>query len=245
MTATKGIDPKALFEAGAHFGRSKSRRHPTAGKYLFGTKNKSDLFDVEETAKRLEVALEKVAAIVGTGKQVLFVGGKHEVISVVRQAAEKAGAPFVAGRWIGGTLTNFKQIRRRIDRMEKLMQERERGERDKYTKLERLMLDREIEELENRFGGLTEMRELPGALFAVDAGHEHIAISEARQMKVPVIALLSSDCDFSVADFPIPGNDSSLKSVRLIVNAVADNYVQNKKASSPKEPGKESAHVEE
>ena len=232
MAATQQIDPKALFDVGAHYGRSKSRRHPTAAPFIFGTKDKNDVFDLEESAKRLEKALEAIATIAESGKQVLFVGGKEEVVAVVKNAAERAGAPFVAGRWIGGTLTNFKQIRRRIDRMEKLVTEREKGERTKYTKLERLMLDREIEELEGRFGGLTEMRELPGALFVVDTAHEQIAVDEAKQMGVPVVALLSSDCDFASVTHPIPGNDSSLKSVRYVVQLAADAYAAHKKAAT-------------
>lgn len=235
MATVKTIDPKTLFEAGAHFGRSKSRRHPTAGKFVFSSKDNNDIFDVEVTTQHIEKALEKIAAIAESGKQVLFVGGKPEVSQIVLQAAQRASAPVVSGRWIGGTLTNFKQIRRRIDRMEKLMQERDRGEREKYTKLERLMLDREIAELEHRFGGLAEMRDLPGALFVVDSGYEHIAVSEARQMGIPVVALMSSDCDFSAVDVPIPGNDSSLKSVRIIVQAVSDTYEAHKKSAPQKQ----------
>ncbi len=229
-------DTQTLFEAGVHFGRSKSRRHPTASPFIFGTKQKSDLFDLEVTTTKFNAALAKVAEVAASGKQLLFVGGKNEVQNILKTAAQKAGAPFVAGRWIGGTLTNFKQIRRRIDRMEKLTTERDRGERTKYTKLERLMLDREIEELEGRFGGLTDMRELPGALFVIDGGHEFIAVEEARQMKIPVIGLLSSDCDFSAVAFPIPGNDSTLKSVRHVAQLVSDAYLGNKRAPMPKAP---------
>ncbi len=229
-------DTQTLFEAGVHFGRSKSRRHPTASPFIFGTKQKSDLFDLEVTTTKFNAALAKVAEVAASGKQLLFVGGTNEVQNILKTAAQKAGAPFVAGRWIGGTLTNFKQIRRRIDRMEKLTTERDRGERTKYTKLERLMLDREIEELEGRFGGLTDMRELPGALFVIDGGHEFIAVEEARQMKIPVIGLLSSDCDFSAVAFPIPGNDSTLKSVRHVAQLVSDAYLGNKRAPMPKAP---------
>jgi len=120
--------------------------------------------------------------------------------------------------------------------MEQLTTERERGERDKYTKLERLMLDREIEELEGRFGGLADMRELPAAMFVVDSGHEQAAVAEAKQLRIPVIALLSSDCDFGSVNFPIPGNDSSAKTVHLIVQAVAHAFAENKKAVSSESP---------
>lgn len=234
MSKQVSADTKALYDAGVHFGRSKSRRHPTASPFIFVTKQKSDIFNLEQTTEKLNAALEKIAAVAASGKQVLFVGGKTEVQSVVKSAAQSAGAPFVAGRWIGGTLTNFKQIRRRIDRMEKLVQERERGDRSKYTKLERLMLDREIEELEGRFGGLADMRELPGALFVVDGGYESIAVEEARQMNIPVVALSSSDCDLAAVTHPIPGNDSTLKSVRHITQLVADAYQENKRSVTEK-----------
>jgi small subunit ribosomal protein S2 len=241
MTAAITVDPKALHDVGAHFGYSKTRRHPTASKFVFTTKEKTDMFDLEVSAKALEKALEKVAAIAAAGKQVLFVGGKQEVIVTLKNAAERAAAPFVAGRWIGGTLTNFKQIRKRIDRMEKLKSERERGERDKYTKLERLMLDREIAELEFRFGGLADMRDLPGALFVIDPSHESIAVEEAIHMNIPVIALMSSDCNFSKVQFPIPANDSTTKSVRFIAGLVAESYSSNKRApqAAPRVQGEE------
>lgn len=236
MAKTAQIDPKTLFEVGAHFGRSKSRRHPSAAPFVFGTKDTNDIFDLEETSKRLEAALLEVQRVASLGKQLLLVGGKNEVATIIKGAAERIGTPFVAGRWIGGTLTNFKQVRRRIDRLEKLVSERDRGERTKYTKLERLMLDREIEELEFRFGGLIEMREIPGALFVVDSSYEEIAVREAAQLGVPVIGLASSDCDFSLVTFPIPGNDASVKSVRYITQLIADTYSAHKKeaAAAPK-----------
>lgn len=237
MAQTQSIDPKTLFDAGVHMGRVRSRRHPSAEKFIFTTKDKSDIFDMEETAKMLEKALEKVKAVAASGAQVLFVGGKTEIANALKQAAQKAGVPFVAGRWIGGTLTNFKQIRKRIDRMEKLINERERGERDKYTKLERLMFDREIDELQFRFGGLVEMRDLPSALFVIDSEYQKIAVNEARQLHIPVIALMSSDCDFSSADFPIPANTSSVKSIRLLLQMVTDAVITGR-ASSAKTPVK-------
>ena len=190
MAATM-TDIQTLFDAGAHFGYSRARRHPSASRYLFGTKDRTDIFDLEETQKRLEAACEFVSSSTGSGKQTLFVGGKNEVTEIIRAAAEKAGMPYVAGRWIGGTLTNFKNIRKRIDRLEKLMQEREAGELEKYTKKERLLIDREIDKLLSRFGGLVSMKDLPGALFIVDTRHEKTAVNEANQLGIPVIGIAS------------------------------------------------------
>lgn len=223
-----------LYDAGAHIGFSRTRRHPTAAPFLFSTKDRTDIFNLEETAQRLAKATEFVSNLAQAGRTLLFVGGKHEAVTVVRDAAERAGQPYVAGRWIGGTLTNFKNIRKRIDRLEKLMAQRESGELEKYTKKERLLLDREIDELLGRFGGIVSLKDLPGALFVVDSRHESIAVKEANQMRVPVIALSSSDCDFSLAKFPIPANDTSVKALKLIVDEISAAYSRGKKAPATK-----------
>jgi len=226
-------DIETLFQAGTHFGFSRTRRHPSATPYLFGTKDRTDIFDLEETERRLAKAREFVASVAQSGKHVLFVGGKHEALSIIKEAAEKIGAPYVAGRWIGGTLTNFKNIRKRIDRLQKLIQERESGELEKYTKRERLLIDREIEELLGRFGGLVKMADLPGGLFVVDSRHEDTAVKEASQLGIPVVGLASSDCDFSLIKYPIPGNDTSIRSIRVIVDEVANAYAEGKRAPAP------------
>ncbi len=229
-------DIQTLFEAGAHFGFPRARRHPTAAPFLFGTKDRSDIFDLEETQRRMDTASAFVAGLATAGKQILFVGGKHEAISVVKEVAERIGTPYVAGRWIGGTLTNFKNIRKRIERLQKLMQERETGELEKYTKRERLMIDREIDELMGRFGGLVTMADLPAALFVVDSRHEDTAVKEANQLGIPVVGLSSSDCDFSLVQYPIPANDTSIRSIRLAVEAVAAAYEEGKRAPKPEKP---------
>ncbi|MCE9541435.1 30S ribosomal protein S2 [Candidatus Kaiserbacteria bacterium] len=223
-------DIKTLFEAGAHFGYPRARRHPTASPFLFGTKDRTDIFDLELTEKRLEAARAFVSSVVATGRQVVFVGGKHEAISIVKELAEKTGSPYVAGRWIGGTLTNFKNIRKRIERLQKLMADRESGELEKYTKRERLMIDREIEELLGRFGGLVNMSDLPGALYIVDTRHEETAVKEANQLKIPVVGLSSSDCDFAMVQYPIPANDTSVRSIRLISEGIANAVNEGKRA---------------
>jgi small subunit ribosomal protein S2 len=223
-------DIKTLFEAGAHFGFPRARRHPTAAPYIFSTKDRTDIFDLELTEQRLETAKAFVASLAGTGRQILFVGGKNEAISVVRSLAEQVGMPFVAGRWIGGTLTNFKNIRKRLERLERLTKERESGELEKYTKRERLMIDREIDELTARFGGLISMSDLPGALFVVDSRHEDTAVKEANQLGIPVVGLASSDCDFSLVQYPIPANDTSVRSIRLFAEEVAAAVSEGKRA---------------
>ena len=224
-------DIKVLFEAGAHFGYPRARRHPTAAPYLYGTKDSTDIFDLEGTQARLDAARAFVSSV-ASGKQVLFVGGKNEVADIVKAAAERAGAPYAAGRWIGGTLTNFKNIRKRIELLLKLQQERETGALDKYTKHERLLIDRKIDELLRHFGGLTNMSELPGALFVVDTRHENTAVLEANQLGIPVIGLSSSDCDFSLVQYAIPANDTSVRSVRLVCDALSEAYLEGKRVAA-------------
>jgi small subunit ribosomal protein S2 len=229
-------DIQTLFNAGAHFGYSRTRRHPSAEPFIFGTTDRTDIFDLEETQRRLDGASGFLASLAQAGKQVLFVGGKNEVVSIVREAAVRVGLPYVAGRWIGGTLTNFKNIRKRIDRLDKLTSERESGALEKYTKKERLLIDREITELLARFGGLVSMADLPGALFIIDTRHEKTAVAEANQLGIPVVGLASSDCDFSLIQYPIPANDTSIGSVKLIVDAVALAYEAGKKTFPAQPP---------
>jgi len=223
---------QTLQDAGVHMGYARSRRHPSATPFIYGTKDRADVFDLEETARRLERAREFLAECARSGGAVLFVGGKSEVAAHLKATAEAIGAPYVAGRWIGGTLTNFKNIRKRVERLEKLLGERERGELGKYTKRERLLIDREIDELERRFGGIVSLTDLPRALFVIDTRHESTAVREANQLGIPVIALASTDCDFSQVQYPIPGNDTSVKSVKHVLERVAEAYQEGKRAAA-------------
>ncbi|MDE1874804.1 MAG: 30S ribosomal protein S2 [Patescibacteria group bacterium] len=219
----------AMFKVGAHFGLSKSRRHPSTKPYIFGTKNKIEIFDLEKTNEALEKAKAFVASVAAAGKQALFVGGKSEVIAAVKAAAAKAGQqPMVAGRWIGGTLTNFGQIRKRIEKYENRLKEKEKGELAKYTKKERLLIDREVAKLETLFGGIVSMREKPGVLIVVDPKKEYIAVEEARQTGVPVVAIASSDCDISLVDHAVPANDSSAASSAFFLDELARAYAEAK-----------------
>ena len=227
-----------LYDAGAHFALPRTRRHPSAVPFIFSTKDRTDIFNLEETTKRLSAAEEFVRGLAEAGKALVFVSGKTEVVLVIKEAAVKIGSPYVAGRWIGGTLTNFKNIRKRIDRLEKLMDEREKGELEKYTKKERLLIDREIDELLARFGGIIQLRDLPSALFVVDTRHENTAVREANQLGIPVIGLSSSDCDFSLVKYPIPANDTSVKSVQFVVERITNAYAEGKRA--PKAESKNS-----
>ncbi len=239
---TASNDPKIneLFKAGAHFGFVKSRRHPSAKEYIFGIKNKIEIFDLEKVKTALEKALKFVEDKASTGASVLFVGGKSEARKAVEKAGKELGMPFVAGRWIGGSITNFSEIKKRIAKMEDLMGQKERGELGKYTKKERLLIDREIENLNIYFAGLATMKALPKIVVVVDPKKESIAVSEAQKMKIPVIALAGSDCDLYSVDFAIPANDSSQASISYIIGEIVSAYKMGLSKQKPtEEPKKE------
>lgn len=214
----------AMFKVGAHFGYIRSRRHPSTKPYIFGVKNKVEIFDLEKTETLLAAALAYVAKLASENKQILFIGGKHEAREIVKSTALSLDMPYVSGRFIGGTMTNFGEIRKRVERFETLTSQKEKGELVKYTKKERLLIDREIVNLEEMFGGLVTLKSLPAALFVIDSKRETIAVEEARRKGIPVISLSGSDCDVSIIDYPIVANDSSVESIAYFVKAVADTY---------------------
>ena len=227
MTNLKEVNKtvvEEMFGAGLHFGYAKSKRHPSTAPYIFGLKNKVEIFDLEKTSKLLEEAAEFVKKISGSGKQILFVTSKREAISIIKDAAMSVDQPYVIGRWIGGTLTNFEEIQKRVKRLEDLTDQKEKGLLGKYTKKERLLIDREIEKLEDRFGGITKMKTKPGALFVIDDKHEDIAIKEAINEGIPVVSLSNSDCNISRIDYPIPANDSSVKSISYITGKIVEAF---------------------
>jgi small subunit ribosomal protein S2 len=220
----------ALFSVGAHYGYKRSRRHPSVASYIFGLKNRIEIFDLEKTSGLLEAAKVFVQSLGRDGKTLLLIGGKPEAREAVRAAASRLAMPYVAGRWIGGTLTNFSEIKKRVARLEGLRESRETGElARKYTKKERLLLDREIARLEENFGGVTSLAGAPAALFVVDPREEHTAVKEAMRLKVPIVALAGSDCDIAGIDHPIIGNDSSRKSIAFFVEAIREAYEAGKR----------------
>ncbi len=217
-----------LFERGAHYAYSKSRRHPTAQEFIFGTKDGVEIFDLEKTVEALTEAETFLGSLAADGKQVLFVSTKNEAKKYVREAAEVLNQPFVTDRWVGGMLTNFKQIRSRVDRLEEIREDKEKGVlKDKYTKKERLLLDREMDALEKNFGGLVSMKKLPAALVVIDPKHEHIAVAEAVHKHIPVIALANSDADLAQVAYPIPANDSNHHTIQYVVEHLQEAFKKN------------------
>jgi len=214
----------ALFNAGAHYGYSKTRRHPSVASYIFGTKNKTDLINLEKTQVLLEQAKAFVAELGRTGKTVLFVGAKAEAKSIIQNKGAELDMPWVTERWIGGALTNFSEIKKRVARLEDLKDKREKGELDMYTKKERLLLDQEIAKLQRNFGGLVNLKKLPDAMIVIDSKREHIAVTEAQKMGVPVIALANTDTNISTIEYPVVANDGSISSISYFINELVSAY---------------------
>ena len=220
--AVSGAGIERLFGVGAHFAQVKSRRHPTMKAFVLGSKANVEIFDLTKTDAQLARAKSAMTTIARDAKNVLIVGGKREATDAVRATGTRLAQPFVAGRWLGGTISNFVEIKKRIDRLADLLQKRETGELTKlYTKLERLKIDREIAKLTLRLSGLTTMSRKPDVLVIVDTKHEAHATKEARQAGIPIIAIMSSDCDLKDATFPIVVNDASRASIALILDELA------------------------
>lgn len=213
-----------MLKVGAHFGFLRSRRHPSFKSFIVGTKNMTEVIDLEQTEELLKKAEAFVSELAANKKTILFAASKSEAKDIMRKYAEEIGMPFVAGRWIGGALTNFTEIKKRVSRLEDLSSKKEKGELMKYTKKERLMFDREIANLTDMFWGLKTLSRMPDAVFVIDPKKEDIALAEAKKMKVPVIALASSDCDITGIKFPIPGNDASKASIEYFVSRIAAAY---------------------
>jgi small subunit ribosomal protein S2 len=219
-----------MFNAGVHYAYSRSRRHPSMKKWIYGVKNNVEIIDLEKTIEELAKAEEYVTNMAKEGKKILFVGAKNQIRDIVEQEAETINTPYVKNRWIGGTLTNFDEIKKRVQRFLDLTEKKEKGELGMYTKKERLLIDREIEDLEWNFGGVTSMiKTFPAAMFVVDPKAEDIAVKEAISVGMPIIAIVNSDADVSNVDYPIPANDSSRASVELIVSRIVNAYKKGQK----------------
>jgi len=219
---------KQLLEAGVQFGHPTRQWNPKMKKYIFAARNDTHIIDLEQTVVLAEVAYNFVRDSVKAGKTVLFVGTKKQAVEATMSEANRAGMYYVNSRWLGGTLTNFKTIQGRIDRMNKLNHMEKTGEFELYAKKEVLKLKAERDKLQKNLGGIKDMRELPGILFVVDLKKEHIAIKEARQLNIPIIALCDTNCDPELVDFVIPGNDDAIRSVKLVASAIADACVEGK-----------------
>ncbi len=231
-----------LFEAGAHFGFKKARRHPTVSSYLYATKDGSDVIDLSKTETSIKAAKETIKEAGMNGRVVMFVGTKDEASKIVHAAAQKAEVAYVTNRWIGGMMTNYTEIKKRINRLEVLTAEKASGELDrKYTKKERVVIGREADKLEFNFGGIVSLPKLPELMIVVDPRHDHIAVSEAQDKNIPVMALLGTDSDASLIAHPIVANDSLTSSVSLVMDELVAAYNEGKAAFVPKPAAEKAA----
>jgi small subunit ribosomal protein S2 len=236
-----------LFAAGAHFGFTKRRRHPTVAPYLFGSKDGSDIFDLEKTAGLLTDAAEIMEHAGAERKTVLFVGTKDEIAKLVKGVAERIAMPYVANRWIGGMLTNFAEIQKRVKRLLELTSQGESGELErKYTKKERVMIGRELQKLSFNFGGIKAMEKLPDLIVIVDPRHEETAVREARALGIKTLGISSTDGDISKVSCPVLLNDALQSSVRLALDELAAAYEAGvaKQSTEQTAPAAASAKIE-
>ncbi len=225
----KEISLLELLKSGAHFGHKASRWNPKMKPFIFTVRNNIHIIDLEKTRTNLQKAVGFAEEITKKGGHILFVATKRQLRSIVRKHAEECGMPYVDLRWLGGTFTNFKTIQRTIRKLEKLQQRKDSPDFEiKYTKKERLLIEREIEKLTKLFDGLKNMKRIPQAVFIADIHHDDIALTEARKMKVPVIAIVDTNTDPSLVNYPIPANDDSTAAVELITAAVSNAIKANK-----------------
>lgn len=234
------VSMKQLLEAGVHFGHQTRRWNPRMSPYIFTQRNGIYIIDLQKTLKKVNEAYQFIREVALDGKHVLFVGTKKQAQESIKEEALRSGSYYVNTRWLGGMLTNFRTIRRRVDRLKQLRKMREDGTFELLPKKEVIKLNLEITKLERYLGGVEEMSELPGALFIVDPSKEKIAVAEARKLKIPVIAIIDTNCDPNDADLPIPANDDAIRSVKLISSTMANAILEAKEGEGSVDEEEES-----
>lgn len=222
------VSMKALLETGVHFGHRTRKWNPKMKSYIFTERNGIHIIDLQQTLEALEESYALIRDIAADGGTILFVGTKRQAQETIELEAKRCSMPYVNLRWLGGTLTNWQTIRSRIDELENLERRRSEGEFELLTKKEALSMDRKIDKLESRLGGIREMRSLPQALFAVDVHQEETAIHEANLLKIPIVALVDTNCDPSVIDYVIPSNDDAIRAIKLLAATIADAVLEGK-----------------
>ena len=222
------VSMKQMLEAGVHFGHQTRRWNPKMAKYIFTERNGIYIIDLQKTVKMLDTAYDFIREVSAEGGEILFVGTKKQAQEAIREEAERCGMHFVNARWLGGMLTNYKTIQKRIARLEQLNKMKEDGTFDLLPKKEVIKLELEIEKLEKFMGGIKNMGTLPKAMFIVDTRKEKIAVAEARNLGIPVVAIVDTNCDPDEVDYVIPGNDDAIRAVKLIAGAMADAVIEGR-----------------
>lgn len=214
------ITVDALKQAGLQYGYSRTRRHPSVKPFIEGNHNGVDFIKLESTKEQLEEAISFLKSVSGAGKVILFVGVKPEIRQIIKEVALSLNAPYIAERFIGGTLTNFPQMKKRIEKLHDLLKKKETGELSVYTKKEQLLIQRDIDRLDRDFGGISSLTNLPAAIVIIDPRHELMCVKEAKLLHIPVVALSNTDCTIEGIEYPIVGNDGSVSSVRFVLEAI-------------------------
>ena len=236
---------KQLLEAGVHFGHQTRKWNPKMSKYIFNSRNDIHIINLEDTVVLIDKAYDYIKEMASQGKTILFVGTKKQAQKAIEDEAKRCGMYYINSRWLGGTLTNFKTIRSRIERLNKLNNMEKVGEFNLLPKKEVIKLKAERDKLEKNLGGIKDMTKLPDVLFVVDTKKEHIAVKEAKTLNIPVVALLDTNCDPEPIDYVIPGNDDAIRAVSLIAGAMANAVIEAKEGSVPAEETTEVAEVAE
>jgi len=229
------VSMKQLLEAGVHFGHQTRRWNPKMAPYIYMERNGIYIIDLQKTVKKLEEAYNFVRDTAANGGTILFVGTKKQAQDAVKEEAERVGMYFVNARWLGGMLTNFKTMRTRIDRLQQLRKMQEDGTFDMLPKKEVIKLTGEIAKLEKYLGGVQEMRRLPSAMFVIDPRKERNAIAEARKLRIPIVAIVDTNCDPDEVDYPIPGNDDAIRAIRLISSTMANAVQEGRQGADAEE----------
>lgn len=215
-----------LAKAGLQYGYSRTRRHPSTKSFVLENKNGVDFINLESTKIQLDEAISFLKAVSGAGKPILFVGVKPEIRQIIKEVALSLNAPYIAERFIGGSLTNFPQMKKRIEKLHDLLKKKENGELSVYTKKEQLLIQRDIDRLDRDFGGVSLMNNLPGAIVIVDPRHEAICLKESFHTHIPVVALSNTDCTIEGIEYPVVGNDGSVTSVRFFLETIKNSLQQ-------------------
>jgi small subunit ribosomal protein S2 len=218
-----------MLKAGTHFGHRTNRWHPKMKQFIFTSKNGIYIIDLKKTQEQLQIALEFMAKLVSEGKSILFVGTKNQVSEPLKKMATEIGQPYIVGKWLGGYLTNFTVVKKSVKKYLDLIEKKETGKLEKYTKKERLNFDREIKKLEMRVGGLTSLNKMPDALFVWDIKEEETAIREAQQKNIPIVAICDTNVNPDEVTYAIPANDDSTKTIKIILDAISTAILEAKK----------------
>jgi small subunit ribosomal protein S2 len=229
------ITMKALLEAGVHFGHQTRRWNPKMGKFIFGTRNKIHIIDLQKTLRELKKNYKVVKDLIAAGKGIIFVGTKKQAQFPIKEEAQRCGAFFVAERWLGGTLTNFETLKKSIARYREIEKMKEDGVFQILSKKEQSQIEREGIKLEKSLDGLKNMTKLPSLMFVVDSNEESTAVSEARKLNIPIVAICDTNCDPDLIDYPIPGNDDAIRAVKLFCSIIADAVLEGKGINEKKE----------